>query len=171
MRDIPLIAVQAQDFGWTAAGAWMTVLTLVGGIITLIIKQIGPWRKQNTDAADKMINTLTERVKTLENWLELDHRLHFIQTARIEARHAAQRSLDRHKFNNSEQCLEALLIRLEAGQSVSEVVKLVREMRVRQRESEREEEAVIHAAEMAAVEQAENALERELAEEKERING
>ena len=171
MDVIPPITVQPQGFGWTAAGAWVTVLTVLGGIITLIIKQVGPWHKQNTDAADKMIETLTDRVKTLENRLELDRRLHFIQIARIEARHAAQRSLDRHKFNNSEACLEALLIRLEAGQSVHESVKLVREMRAHQKDSERAEGAVIHAAEMAAVEQAEHALERELAEEEDRLKG
>ena len=118
-----------------------------------------------------MIETLTDRVKTLENRLELDRRLHFVQIARIEARHAAQRSLDRHKFNNSEACLEALLIRLEAGQSVHESVKLVREMRAHQKDNERAEGAVIHAAEMAAVEQAEHALERELAEEEDRLKG
>lgn len=152
------IPVSVNGFTWTAAGAWGTFLALLG----LIIRQVGPWRKQTTDATDKLIDQLTARLDKVEKQLADERRVHYIETRRLEARYTAQRALDRHKFANSEQCLDSLLRILELSpEKASEAAKRAREQRADQRNNERMEAAAIYQAEMRAVE----AAEQELAEE------
>jgi hypothetical protein len=126
------VAVVAQGFGWTAAGAWGSFLVLLG----IIVRQIGPWRKQSIDAGQKLRDDLLRRVEKLER--ELD---------RKEVRHQAERALDRHKLNNISQCFDSLMIMLEAApEKVSEIIMRIKEMRRRQLEAETIEKATIHAA-------------------------
>jgi hypothetical protein len=129
------IAVETHGFSWTAGGAWTAVLLLAG----IIIRQVGPWRKQSMDAEQRLRDDLLRRVEKLEK--ELD---------RKEIRHQAERSLDRHKLNNIGQCFDALILMLEsAPERASEIVRRVKEMRARQLEAEALEKASIHAAALA----------------------
>lgn len=124
-------------FGWTAAGAWASFLALVG----IIVRQIGPWRKQSIDANQKLRDDLLRRVEKLER--ELD---------RKDALHNAERSADRHRLNNITQCFDAMVLLLEVAQDpeqVKSVVARVKEMRARQAEAEALEKAAIHAAQIA----------------------
>jgi light-regulated signal transduction histidine kinase (bacteriophytochrome) len=126
------IAVVAHGFGWTAAGAWGSFLVLLG----IIIRQVGPWRKQSIDAGQRLRDDLLRRVEKLER--ELD---------RKEVRHQAERALDRHKLNNVTQCLDALLLLLEAApEKAAEIVGKIKEMRSGQIKAETLEKAAIHAA-------------------------
>jgi hypothetical protein len=154
---------RAPEFAGMPIG-WAAIFSLVnliigGGAFAAWIKLRPKMRELQLTAQEQFIETLAARLDKVEVGREADRRMHYIQVARLEARHAAQRSLDRHKFNNSEACLDALLIRLEAGQPVAEAVRLVQDMRIRQRESERTEAATIHAAEIEAVARAEKELE------------
>jgi hypothetical protein len=132
MTPVPIIA---HGFGWTAAGAWGSFLALMA----IIIRQIGPWRKQSIDAEQRLRDDLLRRVEKLER-----------ERDRTEARHNAERALDRHKLNNVTQCLDALLLLLEAApEKAAEIVGKIKDMRARQVEAEALEKAAIHAAAMA----------------------
>lgn len=136
MSDPTPIAVTAHGFGWTAAGAWASFLALLG----VIIRQVGPWKKQTSDAETKLREGLMARVEKLERSLEQKDKVH-----------AAERSLDRHKIRNLNQCLDAVLMILEtAPEKTVEVVGRVRAMREAQLQAEAAEAAAIHAAEIAA---------------------
>jgi hypothetical protein len=133
------IAVSAHGFSWTAAGAWATFLALLSAL-GVIVRMIGPWKKQTTDAEDKLRKDLMVRVENLEK--KLEHK---------DAIHAAERALDRHKIRNLNQCLDAVLMILEtAPEKTVEVVGKVRVMREAQLKAEAAEAAAIHAAEIAA---------------------
>lgn len=136
MAPIPV----SSGFGWTAAGAWATAITLGGGILTLIIRQIGPWRKQTTEAEQRLREELTTRVTKLEHRLE-----------RQQTRFEAERSLYRHTIANLNQCFDAVMLMLEtAPERTAEVVAKVRTMREAQIAAESLEKSTIHAAEIAA---------------------
>lgn len=139
MTDPIPIAVSAHGFSWTAAGAWATFLALLSAL-GVIVRMIGPWKKQTTDAEDKLRKDLMVRVENLEK--KLEHK---------DAIHAAERALDRHKIRNLNQCLDAVLMILEtAPEKTVEVVGKVRVMREAQLKAEAAEAAAIHAAEIAA---------------------
>lgn len=70
MPEITPISVNA-GFGWTAAGAWLTALSVLGGIITLIIKNIGPWRLQTTKAEESLRKEMSARIDGLESQVDL----------------------------------------------------------------------------------------------------
>lgn len=147
----------STGFTWTAAGAWATFLA----ILSVIIRQVGPWRKQTSEASDRLIHQLSVRLDKVEKQLATERRLHFIEIRRLEARGAMQRSLDRHKFGNREMCLDSLLRILELSpDKAPEAAKLARQQIAEQRKGEQLESATIHNAEIAAVALA----ERELAE-------
>lgn len=121
----------STGFGWTAAGAWAAAL----GILGLLIRQIGPWRKQTTEAEQKLREDLLKRVERLERTLD-----------RERIRHEAERAVDRHKLNNVTQCFDALLLLIEAApERASETVAKIKEMRSAQIKAEAVEKAAIHA--------------------------
>lgn len=149
----------------------ITIGTLFSGggfmlLLTLLIRQIGPWRKQVTDETTKLIEGLGKRVESLEKQLAIKDRMHFIEIRRIEARNAAQRSLDRHKFNNSEHNLEALLRVLELSpEKAAEAARQALEARAQMKSTEKQEAALIHAAEIRAVEAAAKEFDEAIAAE------
>lgn len=143
------------SFTWTSFFTGGSFLAL----LMLLIRQVGPWRKQLSEEQQKLIETLAKRLDKVEKQLALERKLHFIQTARLEARHAAQRALDRHKFVNADANLDALLRILEVSpEKAPEAARQAREARMQQRSSEQLEAAEIHKAEMLAVEMAEAEL-------------
>lgn len=123
---------------WMAAGVWISALSLIG----ILIRQIGPWRKQASDAEAVIRSDLLARVRQLENGRE-----------RERARYEANQSLDRHMLGNVTQCFDALLLMLEmAPQKAAQAVAKIKEMRARQLVAETEEKAIIRAAQIAAFE-------------------
>lgn len=156
------VEISGSAFTWTSAFTGGSMLALLG----LLIRQVGPWRKQASDEQQQLIknlqdtiNTVTTRLDKVEKQLHLERKLHFIQTARLEARHAAQRALDRHKFVNADANLDALLRILEVSpDKAPEAAKQARKARAEQRDMERLEAAEIHKAEIIAVAMAEQEL-------------
>jgi len=52
----------------------------------------------------------------------------------------------RHRLNNSDQCLDALLLLLKASpERANEAIQMIEEMRARHREAEAIEKAAFHA--------------------------
>lgn len=150
---------------WNAVGTWFSAIG-IGGVLIAIVRQAVPWRKQGDDTREKFEARILGRVAKLENLLESERRAHRIEIARLEARAAAQRSLDRHRFANAEGSFDALLFLLESAElpdRLSMAVAKVREQRIRQRDSEKQESAIIHAAEIAAVTKAQTDFDLEMA--------
>lgn len=143
--EVPL---PSGEFGWSAAGAWGSFLVLCG----IIIRQVGPWRKQSIEAAQRLRDDLLHRVEKLEKTLD-----------RERARHNAERALDRHRLNNVTACFDALMMLLETNpERASEAVAKIKEMRARQLESEALEKGAIHAAMIADTAERDDDRERDL---------
>lgn len=136
-----------QGFNWTSAGAWASFIALLG----IIVRQVNPWRTQSINAEQRLRDDLLNRVEKLEKLLD-----------RKEARHQAERALDRHKFANVTQCFDAIVLMLEAApEKVGEIIVKIKEMRRRQIEAEALEKAAIHAAEIADADERDADRERE----------
>ncbi|WP_300974860.1 hypothetical protein [Sphingomonas sp. LHG3406-1] len=126
-------------------GIWTVVLLLA----VILIRQIGPWRKQATEASDKLIEqlsqreaSLTERVDKLEAALKQQQSIH-----------DAERALDRHRINNLTACLDSLLLLLQAApEKAAQHVEKINSMRKRQQLAEAEEKGLIAAAKIVASE-------------------
>lgn len=119
-------------------GIWVAALSFLG----LLIRHIGPWKKQVSDAEDHIRTDLIRRVERLERTLDTERAIH-----------KAERSLDRHRLNNVTQCFDALLLLIEmAPERATEAVQKIKEMRAAQLKAEAGEKAMIRAAEIAAAE-------------------
>lgn len=134
----------------TAAGVVVAALSLLG----LLIRQIGPWKKQTTDAEASFRAELLSREALLTrrvDWLE--------RTITRERRiHSAERALDRHRLNNITQCFDSLLLLIEMNPDrATEIVGKIKEMRATQMLAEAEEKAAIRAAEIVADDEEEKA--------------
>lgn len=149
--------------GWVVAGF---------GLLGIILRQIGPWRKQLSDAEDNIRKELHEQIDNLKKEIEneklihatemrafnnerdeMGDRLHILekQMTRQQLRHNAERALDRHRLNNMTACFDAILMMLEMNPDrASEVVAKIKEMRAAQMLAEAEEKAIIRAAEIKA---------------------
>ena len=124
------------SFNWTAAGAWGAFLALLG----IIVRQVGPWRKQSIDAERNFRDGLLARVELLE--LKIEHE---------RARHAAEMGIARHRLNNITQCFDALLLLIETSpDKAAEAVRKVKDMRAAQLRAEAEERGAIRAADIQA---------------------
>lgn len=152
---------------WSAAGWGLAFITLIG----VVLRQIGPWRKQISDMESKLREEMHEQIEKLHAQLseeraahaaelnayemqrdELGDTLHRleVQLNRQQLRHNAERALDRHRLNNINQCFDALLMLLKTNPDKSaEAVEMVEKMRATFLIAEAEEKAIIRAAEIA----------------------
>lgn len=143
MSDLTPIPVVPQGFGWTAAGAWGTFIVL----LTLLVKQILPWRKMSISAGEKMREELNERLKASEekrekDRTEFDAKIKEIEDARKEERdareeervqHENEMRILRHRLNGSDHAIDMLLALLEANpDKVLETVEKIKEIRAEQ---------------------------------------
>lgn len=127
-----------EPSSWTAAGVWVAALSFIG----LLIRQIGPWKREQAAVETRLRTDLIRRVERLERTLDSERAIH-----------KAERSLDRHRLNNVTQCFDALLLLIEmAPERASEAVAKIKDMRAAQLVAESEEKALIRAAEIAAAE-------------------
>lgn len=153
---------------WSVAGWGVAVLTL----LSLLVRQIGPWRKQISDAENTIRAELHEQITQLKDDMQRERLEHATEMrafslerddlndrlARMEKqltkqqlRHNAERALDRHRLNNINACFDALLMLLKANpDKSSDAVKMIEEMRAKQIVAEAEEKAIIRAAEIKA---------------------
>jgi len=103
MPDIPQVAdavVQTTNGGSIRAGVWTGVVIAALGFFTVIIKQIGPWRKQTTDAEGLLREKLSARVDGLEKQVDALRAELLAQAARSEkiiADMRAQHALEMHQ--------------------------------------------------------------------------
>lgn len=62
--------VQTTNGGSIRAASWVTAVSVVVGLLTLIIKQVGPWKKQTTEADEKLRTDMMARVSSLETQVD-----------------------------------------------------------------------------------------------------
>lgn len=152
----------------TVAGVWLAAL----GILGLLLRQVGPWRKQVSDAESDLRTELHAQLDELKKQVEkerlehatemrafnmerdeLNDRFALLEKAfsRQQIRHNAERALDRHRLNNINACFDALLLLLKASpEKAGEAVAMIEDMRAKQLVAEAEEKAIIRAAEIKA---------------------
>lgn len=153
---------------WSVAGWGVGLIALV----SMLLRQVGPWRKQISDAENTIRAELHEQINQLKDDMQrsrLEHATEMRafnlerdemgdQLARMEKmlsrqqiRHNAERALDRHRLNNITACFDSLLMLLKANPDKStEAVKMIEDMRAKQLLAEAEEKAIITAAEIRA---------------------
>lgn len=163
-----------SEVNWTTAGVWAGAIGLLG----ILIRQIGPWRAQITQTEERLRKELSEALTaerqanaaTLANEraahlqelrqhaLERDEMGDRIAKLERESRlreklREAERSIERHRFNNLDQCFNALLLLLKASPDrVPEAVAMIEEMRATQLLAEAEEKAILRATEISHIE-------------------
>jgi hypothetical protein len=124
-----------------------SVCVLIIVVLAGAIKQWPSLDRQKREGDASLRSDLLERVDGLEERLEAERRSREAE----RARHDAERALDRHRLNNVTQCLDALLLLLEAApERASEAVTKIKEMRAKQMEAEALEKATIRAADIVA---------------------
>jgi hypothetical protein len=118
------------DFTWGAAGAWASFLALCA----VIVRQVGPWRKQSIDAEKSFRDDLINRVTRLEQTLE-----------RERVYRDAERAVDRHRLNNVTQCFDAVMMMLKASPDrATDIIVHIEKMRAEQLKAEAIEKSAIH---------------------------
>lgn len=146
----PALVEKAQT-----GGIWLVALSLLG----LLIRQIGPWSKQRAADEQTFRESLLDReTGLLEREAALTERVERLEAAikQQQTIHDAERALDRHRINNLTQCLDALLLLLQAApEKAAEHVEKINDMRRRQQLAESEEKGLIHAAKSVVTEPAE----------------
>jgi hypothetical protein len=149
--------VQTTNGGSIRAATWVTAVSVVAGLLTLIIKQIGPWRKQTTDAQDKLIETLGARVDKLE--LDLQEQRRFYEDKiekqaasydqkmdKLQAENEATNRIARHELANAKMRFRALVMLLKRLPSPPEGLNAI----LRDIETMEADQALAEAAEKGA---------------------
>ena len=135
--------VSVSGFSWTTVFTLLLNL-LVGGALVGWIKTRPKMRELEQTAEERFIDTLSKRVSNLEDDLKNER-----------IRHDAEASLLRHRANNSDQCLDALLLLLESMDDLPDRVKRalgsVKEMRVRQKQEEALEKGAMKGAQLTQI--------------------
>jgi hypothetical protein len=140
------IAVAQSGFPWTAVLMGLLNL-LIGGVLVAFVKAWPNLRKINNE---RDANLLTERAADMER---MRARVGLLEGKidEQEARHEADRSVDRHRINNLQACLNAVLMLIEATPDrAAEISVKIREMRASQMATEAAERSAIHQAKILA---------------------
>ena len=116
----------------TVAGIWVAAFTFLG----ILIRQIGPWKRQ-ADAAEALLRSaMAARIDTLEVRLELQ-----------EAHHRVETTLNNHQLRNITACFDAMLLLLEMNPDRGpEIVEKIKQMRATQMIAEAEEKAILRSS-------------------------
>jgi hypothetical protein len=118
--------------GATTVGLWAAIV----GVLGIFVRQIVPWRKQDSDAEARFRDTLIKRIERLER-----------QQIRVDA----EKRLLIHKLRNVTACFDAMLMMLEMNPDRGpEIVAKIKEQRAAQMLAEAEEAAIISAAAIEA---------------------
>ena len=126
----PAPSVFGLQIGWGAVFGAINAI-LGGGILGAWIKLRPKMREVNLTAEEKLRDGLIARIDKLED--DVAEAIALRDTER--ARHEAEMAIMRHRVNNSDQCLDALLLLLKAApEKVDQAVKHIEAMRARQKE-------------------------------------
>lgn len=142
--------VQTTNGGSIRAAVWTTAILSGIGVISLIIKQWGPWQIIAGDQRRADIEGMGKRIAELEARLDRQTTEYATKIEQKEVAHAAEMQVVRHRMNNIDQCFTMLLALIELDPSrASEAAARVRQMRERQEANEVTEKSAITAARLA----------------------
>jgi predicted component of viral defense system (DUF524 family) len=162
---------ELRELGWLVGLGAATI-----GLFVALIRQIGPWRKQITEAEERLRTELRHELETeraahaaeratytaeLRVYVlerdELGDRIAKLERTidRQQLRHNAERAIYRHKFKNIASAFDAMLLLLEMNPDrADEIVEKIKAMRARDLLAEAKEEAILRATEITADEHA-----------------
>lgn len=144
--------VQTTNGGSIRAGVWTGVILAGIGVISLVIKQWGPWQIIAGQQRRADIEGMGKRIADLEARLDKQTTEYAAKIEQKDASHAAELQVMRHRMNNIDQCFTMLLALIELDPSrASEAAARVRQMRERQEANEVAEKSTITAARIAPV--------------------
>ncbi len=134
--------------GWGAVFGLLNLL-LGGGVVTAWIKLRPKMREVNASAEEKLRDDLIARVTKLEGDATVRER----ERDTERARHEAELGMMRHRLNNADQGIEALLLILDDDdlpERLKVKVQRIRDLRARQKDAEERERDTIRAAGLLA---------------------
>jgi hypothetical protein len=153
MTDLAPVAeavVQTTNGSSIRAATWVTAVLSGIGVLSLVIKQWGPWQiiAGNQRRAD--IEGMGKRIAELEARLDRQTTEYAAKIEQKDVAHAAELQVMRHRMNNIDQCFTMLLALIELDPSrAAEAATRVRQMRERQEANEAAEKSTITAARIA----------------------
>lgn len=126
-----------------ALGPWFGA----GVLVAILLSSWKPFQKMKVDRDVTLVATLIARVEKLETDLTAVTRSLEDKLERERAAHDSLIGMMRHRLNNVQACLDALLMLLKHDPSrAAEAVALIEDMRTRQTLYEAQEAAAIAAA-------------------------
>lgn len=142
--------VQTTNGGSIRAASWITAVVSVIGVISLVIKQWGPWQIIAGQQRRADIEGMGKRIAELEARLDKQTSEYAAKIEQKDVAHAAEIQVMRHRMNNIDQCFTMLLALIELDPSrAAEAATRVRQMRERQEANEAAEKSTITAARIA----------------------
>jgi hypothetical protein len=139
--------VQTASGGSIRAGVWTGVILAGIGVVSLIIRQWGPWQVIAGTQRRADIEGMGKRIAELEARLDRQSVQHEAKIEMERREHAAELQIMRHRMNNLDQCLTMLLALIELDPDrARESATRVRQMRERQEANEIAEKGAIAAA-------------------------
>ncbi len=142
--------VQTSAGGSIRAGVWTGVILAAIGVVSLIIRQWGPWQIIARDTRRADMEGMGRRIADLESRLDRQTVQHEAKIEQERVQHAAEIQIMRHRMNNLDQCLTMLLALIEMDPDrAREAAARVRQMRERQEANEAAEKSAITAARLS----------------------
>ena len=139
--------VQTAAGGSIRAGVWTGVILAAIGVVSLIVRQWGPWQIIARDTRRADMEGMGRRIADLESRLDRQAVQHEAKLEQERAQHSAEIQIMRHRMNNLDQCLTMLLALIELDPAKArESAARVRQMRERQEANEVAEKGAIAAA-------------------------
>jgi len=143
--------LQTASGGSIRAGVWTGVVLAGIGVISLIIRQWGPWQVIAGSQRRADIEGMGKRIAELEARLDRQSVQHEAKIEQERREHAAELQIMRHRMNNLDQCLTMLLALIELDpERARDSAARVRQMRERQEANEIAEKGAIAAARLTA---------------------
>jgi hypothetical protein len=144
--------LQTASGGSIRAGVWTGVVLAGIGVISLIIRQWGPWQVIAGTQRRADIEGMGKRIAELEARLDRQSVQHEAKIEQERREHAAELQIMRHRMNNLDQCLTMLLALIELDpERARDSAARVRQMRERQEANEIAEKGAIAAARLAPI--------------------
>lgn len=121
------------------------------GVAAVLLRAWQPFRKMSLDRDGTLVATLIARVEKLEADLATVTRNFEVKIEHERASYSALMAMMRHRLNNVQACLDALLMLLKHDPTrAAEAVQRIEEMRNRHAKIEAQERAEIEAARIVA---------------------
>ncbi|MEG3169233.1 hypothetical protein U1737_13650 [Sphingomonas sp. LB3N6] len=144
--------LQTASGGSIRAGVWTGVVLAGIGVISLVIRQWGPWQVIAGTQRRADIEGMGKRIAELEARLDRQSVQHEAKIEQERREHAAELQIMRHRMNNLDQCLTMLLALIELDPDrARDSATRVRQMRERQEANEIAEKGAITAARLVPI--------------------